>query len=168
MCPKILITVISGYHDLGILFCSWKRFGRFETVASLDAYQITKISFFQKLIIFRCLIFEKFKKKVSKSGVSWPIAWEGVIKRFIRFFKIVPLGYHIFIQMISQWKEVFIKVGSLPTVITNSFRTSVVQKLENIFNHIFFLLHWDLFSFRSMNKIHDDKTRPKQVYSCKC
>ena len=46
MCPKILIMVILGYHDLGILFCSWKRFGRFETVASLDACQITKISFF--------------------------------------------------------------------------------------------------------------------------
>ena len=52
MCPKTLIKVILGYHDLEILFCSLKRFGRFETVASLDAYQITKYQFFQKLVIF--------------------------------------------------------------------------------------------------------------------
>ena len=59
-CLKALVRMISVYHDLGILFCSLKIFGRFETVASLDAYQI--ISFFQKLIIFCCLIFEEFEK----------------------------------------------------------------------------------------------------------
>ena len=31
---------------LGTCFCSLKRFGRFETVASLDAYQITNCQFF--------------------------------------------------------------------------------------------------------------------------
>ena len=63
MCSKTLIKVILGYHDLGILFCSLKRFGRFETVASLNAYQITKYQFFQKLVIFCCLIFEEFEKE---------------------------------------------------------------------------------------------------------
>ena len=63
MCPKTLINVISGYHDLGILFCLLKRFGKFETVASLDAYQITKYQFFQKLVLFCCLISKEFEKE---------------------------------------------------------------------------------------------------------
>ena len=94
MCPKTLIKVISGYHDLGILFFSLQRFGRFETVASLDAYQITKYQFFQKLvIIFLLPDFRRIRERVSESGILGPIAWVGVIKRFIRFFsKIVPLG----------------------------------------------------------------------------
>ena len=40
--------VISEYHDLGILFYSLKMFGRFDTVASLDTYQITKYQFLLK------------------------------------------------------------------------------------------------------------------------
>ena len=50
--------VIPGYHDLGILFCSLKKF---EAIASLDAYQITNYQFLSKLIIF-FLIFEEFEK----------------------------------------------------------------------------------------------------------
>ena len=47
MCPKTLIKVISGYHDLGILFCLWKKFGRFETVSKswcIPNYQISVFS----------------------------------------------------------------------------------------------------------------------------
>ena len=91
MCPKTLIKVISRYHDLGILFCSLKRFGRFETEASLDAYQITKYQFFQKLVIFLLPDFRRIRERVSELGILGPIAWVGVIKTFIRFFKIVPL-----------------------------------------------------------------------------
>ena len=43
-----------------------------------------------KIHLFVCLIFEEFER-VYKSEILWPIAWEGVIKWFIRFFKIVPL-----------------------------------------------------------------------------
>ena len=87
-CPR---HQFSEYHDLGILcFWSLKRFGKLEAVASLDAYQITNYEFLQKFI-FICLIFTKFEK-VSKLGVLWPIVWAGVIKWFIWFFKIAPLG----------------------------------------------------------------------------
>ena len=48
-CPKTLIKVIPGYQDLGILFCSLKRF---EAIASLDAYQITNYQFLQKFIFY--------------------------------------------------------------------------------------------------------------------
>ena len=53
---------VSRFWDLYFLFL--KGFGRFEAIASLDAYQITICQTFQKLIIiFFCLIFEKFEKK---------------------------------------------------------------------------------------------------------
>ena len=91
--PKSSIKVISEYHDLrDLCFCSWKGFGRFETVSKSWCIPNYQLSVPTKLIIFRCLISEEFKKKVSKSGVSWSIAGEGVIKWFIRFFQIMPLG----------------------------------------------------------------------------
>ena len=49
-CLKALVRMISVCHDLGILFCSVKMFGRFETVESLDAYQIINYQFLQKFI----------------------------------------------------------------------------------------------------------------------
>ena len=76
------------------------------------------------------------------------------------------LSGHQDFQKIPKWKKVFIKMGSLPIVITNSFRILVIQKFENIFNHNFllsFALGFVLFLF-SNNKIHDDKRRLKQVY----
>ena len=71
------------------LFCSLKRFGRFETVASLDTYQITNYQFY-KNSSFLLPDFRRIRERVSKSGILGPIAWVGVIKRFIQFFKIVP------------------------------------------------------------------------------
>ena len=73
------------------------------------------------------------------------------------------LSGHQGFQKISKWKKVFIEMGSLPTVITNSFRIPVFQKFENIFIHIF-SFSFALRFFRSINKIHDDKRRLKQVY----
>ena len=53
---------VSRFWDL--YFWLLKGFGRFEAIASLDAYQITICQTFQKLIIiFFCLIFKKFEKK---------------------------------------------------------------------------------------------------------
>ena len=74
------------------------------------------------------------------------------------------LSRHQGFQKISKWKKVFIEIGSLPTVITNSFRIPVVQKFENIFTHIF-SFSFALGFFRSINKIYDDKRHLKQVYS---
>ena len=93
MCPKTLIMVISGYHDLGILFCSWKRFGRFGTVSKSWCIPNYQISIFSKTRHFFLLSdFWRIRERVSESGILWPIAWVDVIKRFIRFFKIVPPG----------------------------------------------------------------------------
>ena len=89
--PRHQSKMISRYHGLGTLFCSLKRFGRFKTVASHDAYQITKYQFFQNSSFFVAW-FSKNSRRVSESRILRPIAWVSVIKRFIRFFKIVPLG----------------------------------------------------------------------------
>ena len=66
-------------------------------------------------------------------------------------------------QKIPKWKKVF--MSSLPTVNTNSFRIPVIQKFENIFTHIFIFSCTGIYSlFISNNKIHDDKSRLKQIY----
>ena len=61
-CLKALVRMISVYHDLGILFCSLKMFGRFETVASLDAYQIINYQFLSKTHHFLLLDFRRIRE----------------------------------------------------------------------------------------------------------
>ena len=145
--PRHQSKMISRYHGLGTLFCSLKRFGRFETVASLDAYQITKYQFFSKLIIFCCLIFEEFEKSFWIRNFKANCLSRRDQKVYSIFSKSCLSGHQGF-QKISKWKKVFIEMGSLPTVITNSFRTLVVQNSKT-FSPLFihFLLHWDLTSF---------------------
>ena len=46
-------------RSLGFCFAYWKGFDRLETVASLDAYQITNYQFLSKLIIFLLPDFRK-------------------------------------------------------------------------------------------------------------
>ena len=52
---------VSGFWDL--YFWSFKGFGRFEAIASLDAYQITKYQTLQKLIIFLLSDFRRIREK---------------------------------------------------------------------------------------------------------
>ena len=72
-----------------------------------------------------------------------------------------------FYSKVSKVERKVYQDGLLPIVITNSFRIPVVQKLENIFTHIFFIFFCiGIYSlFKSNNKIHDGKRRPKQIYS---
>ena len=158
---------VSQFWDL--YFWSLKGFGRFKAVASLNAYQITNYQFPSKLIIFLLPDFQRIQEEVFKSGILWPIAWASVIKRFIWFFKIVPLeAPRSFIQMVSKWKGVFIEMDLLPTVITNSF------KIQNqTFEKLFFVLtlwSWNLFLFRNIGKIHNDKDiwNTRSFISCTC
>ena len=65
MCPKTLIKVISGYHDFGILFCSWKRFGRFETVSKSWCIPNYQILVFSKTRRFLVAWFLKNSRKSS-------------------------------------------------------------------------------------------------------
>ena len=127
-----------GIAILGFCFTHEKGLTGLKLLQVLMHTKLPTVNFFQKLIIFCCLIFKKFEKYVSKSGVLWPIAWAGAIKMFIRFFKIVPLrAPRLFIQKVPKWRGVFIKMSSLPIVITNSFRIPIIQKFENIFTYIF-------------------------------
>ena len=94
-CPK---HQFSEYHDLGILcFWSLKRFGRLEAVASLDAYQITKYQFFQKLVIFCVAWFPKnlINKFLSQEfhGQLKEQAWS---KGSLGFSKSCPSEHHFF------------------------------------------------------------------------
>ena len=83
----------------------------------------------------------------------------------------MPLGApRSLIQMVSKQKGVFIEVGLLPIVITNSFE-NLFKNLET-FLFIIFFYHFFNFVimkfiplFRNISKIRNDKRRPKQVYS---
>ena len=70
MCLEASIEVISKYHDPGILFCLLKMFGRFGTVASLDAYQITNYQFLSKLIIFSLPDFRRIQERSEERRVG--------------------------------------------------------------------------------------------------
>ena len=70
MCPEASINVISESYDLGTcVFWSLKRFGRFEAVASLDAYQITNYQFSKKTHHFLLPDFRRIQEKVFKSRI---------------------------------------------------------------------------------------------------
>ena len=61
------------------------------------------ISFLQKLIIFLLPDFRRIQEEVSKSGILWPIAWAGMIKRFIWFFKnCAPSGHQ---GLLFKWLQ---------------------------------------------------------------
>ena len=90
-CSKASIKVISEYHDFGTgIFGHWKGFGRLEVIASLDAYQITKYQNPTKTYHFFITWFLKnSRKRVSKSGVLWPIDQ----KVHLIFQKLCPSGH---------------------------------------------------------------------------
>ena len=122
-----------------LCFWSLKRFGKFKVVASFDAYQITNYHFPSKTHHFLLSDFRRIREEVSKSGILWPIAWAGVIKRFIWFFRIVPLGApRSLILMVSKRKRVFVEMDSSPTVITKSFKIQN-QTFEKYFHFHFFV-----------------------------
>ena len=148
-----------------LCFWSLKRFGRFKAVASLDAYQITNYQFLSKTNHFLLPVFWRIREKISNSRILWPIAWAGVIKRFIWFFNIVLLGSpKSLIQMVLKQKGVFVEIDLLPTVITNSFK---IQNQTFEKKHFPFLWSWNLFLFRNISKIHNDKGTSSFI-SCAC
>ena len=124
-------------------FCSLKGFGRLEAIASLDAYQISKP--YKNLSFFIAWFLKNSRKRVSKSGVLRPIAWAGVIKKFIWFFKnCAPRGTEI------SYSNGFKTKGSVyrDGFITNS-NPQFFQLFEKYFH--FHFLRWlyghDIYSF---------------------
>ena len=58
---------------LGFYFAHGKGLTGLKLLVSLDAYQITKYQFFQKLVIL-LLDFRRIRERVSESGILGPIA----------------------------------------------------------------------------------------------
>ena len=59
-------------------------------------------------------------------------------------------------------------MDTLPTMTTNSFENPIIKNLETFFFIIFytdFMIMTFIPLFRNISKIHNDKRRPKQVYS---
>ena len=63
-CPRHQLKMILKYHGLGTFFLVIERvLTGLKLLASLDAYQITKYQFFQKLVIFFVAWFSKNSRK---------------------------------------------------------------------------------------------------------
>ena len=82
-------------------------------------------------------------------------------------FKNVLIGApRPFIQMVSKRKGVFIEMDLLPIVITNSFKIQN-QTFEKHFHFLSFSLtlwSWNLFLFRNISEIQNDKIFETQVH----
>ena len=154
-----------GIAVLGFCSAHGKGLAGLKLLASLDAYQITKCQFFSKTRHFLLPDFRRIRESLQIRNLMANCLRRRDQMVYSIFSKSCLSGHQGF-QKISKWKKVFIKMDSLPTVITNSFRIPVVQKFENIFTHIFIFSCTRIYSlFISNNKIHDDKMRLKQVYS---
>ena len=127
------------FQGIAVLrFCSarGKGLAGLKLLASLDAYQITKCQFFYKNSSFFVAWFPKNSREFANQESYGQLPEKAWSKGLFDFSKSCPSGHQSF-QQIPKWKNVFIKMGLFPTVITNSFKILVVQKFENIFNHIF-------------------------------
>ena len=100
--------------------------------------------------------FRRIREMIFGSEILRPIDWVGVIKSLFDFSKSCPLRYHIFIQAISRWNEVFIRISDNDH---QFFQDSYCSKIWKHFHLLFFIFFWiGIYSlFRSINKIHDDK-----------
>ena len=162
-----------GFQEMGN-FRSLKGFGKFEAVASLDAYQITNYQFPSKTHHFLLLDFQRIREEVFKSGISWPIAWAGVIKRFIWFFRIVPSGHQGLLFKWFQNKRECLSRWIHHQQSSPNLSRSKIKHLKNIFIFIFLfaltLWSWNLFLFRNISRIHSDKGiwNTSSFISCIC
>ena len=89
--PRHQSKMISRYRDLGILFCSWKRFGRFETVSKSWCVPNYQMSVFFKNSSFFVAWFPKNSRRFANQESYGQLPEKAWSKGFIRFFKIVPL-----------------------------------------------------------------------------
>ena len=78
------------------------------------------------------------------------------------FQKLCPLGHQGFLFKWFQGENECLL--GLPTMTTNSFENPITKNLETFFYHFFcadFMIVTFIPLFRNVNKIHNDKRRPK-------
>ena len=93
---------------LELVFWSLKRFGRFEAVASLDAYQITNYQFPSKTHHF-VVCFRRIREEVSKLGILWPIARRDQKVHLIFFKNCAPRGIKFFFKWFQNERKCLFK-----------------------------------------------------------
>ena len=97
-CPKASIKddfEVSRSWDLR--FWSLREFWRAWSCNKSWCIPNYQLSVFFKNSSFFVAWFRRIQEEVFKSGILWPVAWAGMIKWFIRFFKIVPLRAPLFL-----------------------------------------------------------------------
>ena len=104
--PRRQSKMISRYRGLGILFCSWKRFGRFETVSKswcVPNYQISV--FFFKNSSFFVAWFSKNSREFANQESYGQLPEKAWSNGLFDFSKSCPLRHHIFYSNDSIMKE---------------------------------------------------------------
>ena len=91
--PKHQSRMILKYHSLKTcVFGRWKGFSRFEAIASLDAYQITKYQILQKLI-FLLPNFWRIRERNFQIRNFLARCLGNMIRWFIWFSKLCSSGH---------------------------------------------------------------------------
>ena len=121
------------------------------------------ISFFQHSSFFIAWFLKNSRNKFLNQEFHGQLPEQAWSNGLFDFSKSCPLRYHIFIQTISRWKEMFIRIFNNDH---QFFQDSYCSKIWKHFHPYFFIFFCIeiYFLFRSINKIHDDKRRLKQVY----
>ena len=123
--------------------------------------KLSIISFLKKLIIFCSLIFEEFEKKFLNQEFYDQLpeqAWSECSFGFQK--KNVPHGApRPFIQMVPRWKWVFVRMDTLPTMTTNSFKVKdrTIGKHFHFHFCTVFMITKFIPLFRNIDKIQNEK-----------
>ena len=118
---------------------------------------------------FCCLIFEEFEKRFMDQKFYCLLPRQAWSMRLFDFQNHAPWGTKVFIQMVPKWNEVFLfcfGIDSLLTMITNSFKNLLIQKLGNIFYYFSFSFSALklILSLKNISKIKMTKTSDTQVH----
>ena len=119
---------------LGLVFFGYRKgVSRFEAVASLDVYQITKNQILQNSF-FCYLIFEEFEKEFLNQEFYHPWPNKHDQRVYFIFFKIVPFEVpKFFYSNGSVMKESVCQDGLITNNDHQSLRDPRYSKLGNIF-----------------------------------
>ena len=110
-------------------FLLLKRFGRFEAVASLDAYQIDNYQFPSKTChFFCCLIFEEFEKEFLNRDFMANYLNRRDQNIHLVFKRMCPMEHQGLLFKWFQGKNECL-LGLL-AMTTNSFENSITKNLE--------------------------------------
>ena len=159
-CLKASIRVISEYHDLRDL-CFWSSKGFWQVWSCSKSWCIPNYQLsvsFKNSSFFVAWFPKNSRNKFLNQEFYGQMPEQAWSNGLFNFSKIVLLrAPRSLIQMVLKWKGVFIEMGLLSTVITNSFKIQNQTFKKHFHFFALTLWSWNLFLFRNISEIHNDK-----------